>query len=298
MGPFIIIGLGEVLWDLFPSGKQLGGAPSNFAYITHLLGDRGMVASRVGNDELGHLARIRLTELGLDSTLLQTDRFHPTGTVQVNVDNNGQPSFEITRPVAWDFLQWTSEWKLIAEQADAVCFGSLAQRSPESRATIRTFLQAMRPGGARIFDVNLRQTFYSTEIILQSLQHAHVVKLNHEELPRVMQLINAPCHDDVSAARQLLRIFNLDLVCVTRGEKGSLLVNRVHAHEQPGFTVKVVDTVGSGDAFTAALVHHYLRKASLEMMNLAANQMGAWVAGQAGGTPPVNAAQLACARRQ
>jgi len=123
-----------------------------------------------------------------------------------------------------------------------------------------------------------------------------VVKLNHEELPQVMQLISMPYHDDLSAARHLLRSFDLELVCITRGEKGSLLVNREQALEQPGFAFKLVDTVGSGDAFTAALVHHYLRKASLEVMNRAANQMGAWVAGQAGGTPPENAAEIARVR--
>jgi len=127
-----IVGLGELLWDLLPSGRQLGGAPANFGYFANLLGDRGIVASRVGNDDLGRQAASRLRQLGSSTEYLQYDPTHATGTVAVRVDAAGQPQFEIARPVAWDFLEWTPAWKKLAEEADGVCFGSLAQRSPVS----------------------------------------------------------------------------------------------------------------------------------------------------------------------
>jgi fructokinase len=283
---YTIVGLGEVLWDVFPEGKQLGGAPANFAYMANLLGDRGIVASRVGADALGNEARERFASLGLETPFLQLDPAHPTGTVNVTLDREGRPSYEITEPVAWDFLAWERGWQSLAQQADAVCFGSLAQRSPSSRGTIRAFLSAVRPATARIFDINLRQAFYSTEVLAESLKLADIIKLNHEELPPVMQLLGLAYDDDASSAQRLLRACGAKLVCVTRGVNGSLLAASNQSNEHPGFRVSVADTVGAGDAFTAALVHHFLRGASLTAMNEAANRMGSWVVGRAGATPP------------
>ena len=288
-----VVGLGEVLWDLFPEGKQLGGAPANFAYITSLLGDRGIVASRIGNDVLGSELEQRLGTLGLESSYLQLDSAHPTGTVRVRVDQAGQPKFEITELVAWDFLEWTSAWESLAQQADAICFGSLAQRSPSSRETIHKFLGAARQGTARIFDVNLRQAFYSSKLLSESLKLADIVKLNAEELPRVVELLGIPHHGEQPSAQRLRLAYGVKLICITRGALGSLLISESERDEHPGFRVKVADTVGAGDAFTAALVHHFLRGASLEAMNDAANRMGAWVASQVGATPPPDAVQLA-----
>ena len=175
-----IVGLGELLWDLLPSGRQLGGAPANFAYFASLLGDRGVVASRVGNDDLGRQAASRLRQLGSSTEYLQCDPTHATGTVEVRVDSAGQPQFEIARPVAWDFLEWTAAWKKLAEEADAVCFGSLAQRSPASRKTILQFLRSTQPNTLRVFDVNLRAPFYCREVLEASLQLSDVIKLNHD----------------------------------------------------------------------------------------------------------------------
>jgi fructokinase len=290
--PHTVVGLGELLWDLFPGGKQLGGAPSNFAYITNLLGDSGIIASRLGSDDLGGEATCKIQRLGLNSSYVQQDLQHSTGTVTVQLDCKGQPEFEITRPVAWDFLEWTPQWQLLAGQADAVCFGSLAQRSPLSRTTIRSFLKATSGGALRIFDVNLRQSFYSAEVILDSIRLAQVVKLNHEELPRVIELLALPYDDQPSSARRLRSHFGLKLVCITRGAQGSLLCGEDGLHEHPGFQIAVKDTVGAGDAFTAGLVHGYLRRASLEVMNDVANRMGAWVASHAGATPSPKTAPL------
>jgi fructokinase len=282
---YIVAGLGELLWDLFPKGKQLGGAPANFAYMTSLLGDKGIVASRVGSDALGRSAGRRLERLGLRTSYLQIDDFLATGTVKVSVDAKGQPSFEIADAAAWDFLEWSTAWQSLAEQADAVCFGSLAQRSPQSRETIHLFLKAMRANATRVLDVNLRQKFYSAETLSESAQLADIIKLNHDELPAVVRLLGVPFHDEESAAQWLRHTYGSKLVCVTRGAKGSLLVGEYAMDEHPGCAVEVVDTVGCGDAFTAALVYHYLRGASLSTMNEAANRMGAWVASHAGATP-------------
>jgi fructokinase len=282
---YTVVGLGELLWDVFPEGKQLGGAPANFAYMTSLLGDKGVVVSCVGSDALGRSAGRRLERLGLRTSYLQIDDSLPTGTVKVAVDSNGQASFEISTEVAWDFLDWTPTLQSLAEQANAVCFGSLAQRSPRSRETIRMFLKTMRADATRVLDVNLRQKFYSAETLAESARLAHIIKLNHDELPVVVQLLGFPFRDEASAAQWLQQTYSSKLVCVTRGAKGSLLVGGHATDEHPGCAVEVVDTVGCGDAFTAALVYHYLRGASLSTMNEAANRMGAWVASQAGATP-------------
>ena len=281
----ITVGLGELLWDLLPSGKQLGGAPANFAYITSLLGDEGIPASRLGQDALGEAAILRLRELGLPTAFIQEDADHPTGTVQVEVDGAGQPRFEISESVAWDFLDWAPQWQRLAQQADAVCFGSLAQRSEQSRTTIRKFVSASRPGAVRVFDVNLRQSFYTAPILAESMRLATIVKLNHEELPKFMRLFELDHHHEEDSARHLLSLHDLKLVCVTRGNGGSILVSPSECSEHPGFKVKIADTVGAGDAFTAALVHGYLRGTSLAQINENANRVGAWVASQSGATP-------------
>ncbi len=281
----MVVGLGELLWDLLPAGKQLGGAPANFAYITSLLGDAGIPASRLAQDALGAEAIRRLGELALPTEFIQKDSQHPTGTVKVEVDHSGQPRFEISESVAWDFLAWTPEWQRLAADADAVCFGSLAQRSMNSRATIREFLLASRPDAARIFDVNLRQNFYTNEVLAESMKLATVIKLNQEELPRVMHLFELEHRSEEESATRLLSLYDLKLVCVTRGSAGSLLISHDGCNEHHGFKVRVADTVGAGDAFTAALVHGYLRGTSLAQINENANRVGAWVASQSGATP-------------
>jgi fructokinase len=292
-----VVGLGEVLWDLLPERTCLGGAPANFAYITTLMGDQGIVASRVGEDSRGMHALQRMKELRLDVDHVQTDEEHATGTVNVELDGQGVARFEIAHPVAWDFLEWTADWRELAEGADAVCFGSLAQRSKESRGTIGRFVRAMRPGAVRVFDVNLRQSYYSQEVLGESMRLADIVKLNDEELPKVMSLCGSPSGlsrelsqgDELGAARHLMGAYDLKLVCITRGARGSLLVRDNEASEHPGFRVRVADTVGAGDAFTAGLVHEYLRgvagRVDLDGMNDVANRVGAWVACVVGAMP-------------
>jgi len=280
-----IVGLGELLWDMLPTGRQLGGAPANFAYISNLLGNEGIVASRVGNDDLGDAAVRQLSAIGVNTGSIQRDASHATGTVRVEVDHAGQPKFEIGESVAWDFLEWTSSWQTLAAEADAICFGSLAQRAETSRTTIRKFLGATRNDAVRVFDVNLRQAFYSREVLAESMQAADIVKLNHEELPRIMELFGIPQREEIAAADALAEQHHLKLICVTRGCRGSLLIREGSRDEHPGYQVRVADTVGAGDAFTAGLVREYLRGTSLRVMNETANRVGAWVASQVGAMP-------------
>jgi fructokinase len=280
-----VVGLGEVLWDVFPERTCLGGAPSNFAYSTTLLGDQGIVASRLGEDSHGVEALRVLEKAGLDIDYVQRNPDHPTGTVNVKVDGKGIARYEIAYPVAWDFLEWTLDWQHLAAEADAVCFGSLAQRSETSRDTIRKFLRGMSANVVKVFDVNLRQSYYSAETIVESMKLANIVKLNDEELPRVMSLCGLAHKEETSSAQSLLKAYELKLVCITRGERGSLLVRENDKSESKGFRVKVADTVGSGDAFTAGLVHEYLHGASLAQMNETANLVGAWVASEVGAMP-------------
>lgn len=283
--PPLVVGLGEVLWDLLPSGRQLGGAPANFAYCSQLLGNRAVIASRIGNDELGRELRTMLDGRCLGSEHLQVDSDQPSGTVQVQLGPEGQPRFEITEPAAWDFLEFNESWQELAKSADAVCFGSLAQRSRVSRKTILRFLDSTPANALRIFDVNLRQSFFSAEVVDTSLRRANVLKLNHEEAPVLGEMLVLDPANPVDFCRNILERFQLQLVCITRGAHGSLLVGAKDAHEHPGLRITVNDTVGAGDAFTAGLVHELLRESGLSTISDTANRMGAWVASQAGGMP-------------
>jgi fructokinase len=290
MSKYTIVGLGEVLWDVFPAYKQLGGAPANFAYISSLLGDEAVAASRIGADHLGTEVVNRFASLGLSTSYLQRDGEHRTGIVNVEIGKDGQPRFEIVRNVAWDFIGWNSDMEALAARADAVCFGSLAQREAQSRATIQRFVSATRKDALRVFDVNLRQSFYSAQVLIESAEKCEILKLNHEEVPVMMKMLGGPELAERDAAKWIEDRFQLKLVCVTRGAQGSLLVTPEGFHEHPGHRVQVADTVGAGDAFTATLVHHYLRGTTLAEMNDAANRVGAWVASKPGATPLPDAA--------
>ena len=286
--PRIVVGLGELLWDLLPSGKQLGGAPANFAYISSLFGARAVVASRVGVDPLADDAVQTLATLGLEDALVQRDSSHPTGTVGIEIDDHGQPTFTIFEDVAWDHIEWTPDWEKLAAQADAVCFGSLAQRSPDSRSTILRFLKSTRNDALRIFDVNLRQNYFSRGVLIESLTLADVVKLNDAELPVLLSTCGLPVRNELENARVLRQEFDLDLVCVTRGMHGSLLLSESESDAHPGYKVTVSDTIGAGDAFTATLAHLYAQEASLPSINTVANRVGSWVASLPGAMPRIS----------
>lgn len=291
-GNFLMVGLGEILWDLLPSGRVLGGAPTNFAYMASVLGDQGIVASRIGSDNRGQEAKQQLERLGLSTAYLQRDSEYRTGEAGVSLDSAGQPTFTIENQVAWDCLRWTANWEGLAKRADVICFGSLAQRAPVSTRTIDRFLSNSRPDSLRIFDVNLRQSYYDAEILTRSLEHANVVKLSERELSVVASIFQLKRTDEESLARMLLRKWNLKLVCVTRGARGSFLASSNECTDHPGFAVKVVDAVGAGDAFTACLAHYYARGYSLIEISEYANRLASWVATKAGATPVINSGQV------
>jgi len=296
--PEVVVGLGELLWDVLPEGKQLGGAPANFSVMSARLGNRAVIASRLGEDALGREARSYLAGLPADLGSIQKDGKQPTGSVTVTL-KEGQAEYVIHEPVAWDFLEFTPEWKALAAEADAVCFGTLAQREPVSRKTIHSFLAATRRDCVRVFDVNLRKPFFTRVVIEDSLSKATILKLNDAEMPQVLSLLRleggvggglvAP---DASAlrkgARALLEEFPLQLVCVTMGGSGSLLVTREGFDEHRGISIDIADTIGAGDAFTAALTSYYLQGAPLKVLNEAGNRWGSWVASQVGGMPTLS----------
>ncbi len=290
--PALMVGLGEVLWDILPSGKVLGGAPANFAYMANVLGDEGIVASRVGIDDLGREAYCLMQERGLNTTYVQHDNLHETGTAKVSIDAAGQPNFTIKGSVAWDFLQWTESWEELSARADVVCFGSLGQRSSNSAATIDSFLRNTPKKTLRICDVNLRQSFYDQDVLRKSFRHAHVVKLNDQELLQVSFVLKLGIGTEEVLARRLLKEYDLRLVCITRGSRGSLLASEDQTVEHRGCRVKVADAVGAGDAFTACLAGHYIRGHSLNEISESANRFASWVATQTGATPAISSRQL------
>ena len=281
----LFVGLGELIWDLLPEGKRLGGAPTNFAYMARLLGNRSAVASRVGRDALGREALARLEAAEVSTEYVQVEDTHPTGTVGVRIGERGEATFMVNGNSAWDYLEWTPRWEALAARADCVCFGTLGQREPPARETVMRFLEHVRPSALRVFDVNLRHSFFTPEMLARSLALSNVVKLNAEELRAAASMLDLQGDGEIALAEELLAKFKLNLVAVTRGERGSLLVSSEGASEHEGFRVEVVDTIGAGDAFAAALSHCRLRGATLEVSNEIANRVGSWVATHAGATP-------------
>jgi fructokinase len=314
--PHLILGIGELLWDILPEGPRLsgvpidrsssmgllGGAPANFSVMVGRLGNHAVILSRIGRDELGRLAVDRLDPMPVDTGFLEVDPSHPTGRVTVSFED-GEPQYTIHRPAAWDFFELSDQWVQLAERADAICFGSLAQRSVLSRQTIQTLAAQCSASCIRVFDVNLRSPFYSAEVIEESLELATVMKMNEDEAPLVLNLLGIALNETPEphgaaylrlCAERLLEEFpSLEMIAVTRGGHGSLLVNRVQWNEHPGFPIKVADPIGAGDAFTAAMTHYLLRGADLPTLNEAGNRWGGWVASQSGAMPSLPDAVLA-----
>jgi fructokinase len=284
---FRIVGIGEVLWDLLLTGPQLGGAPANFAYHAHALGAEAHVITRVGSDDQGREILRRFRDMGLQHSAVQIDERAPTGTATVALSGNGLAQFTIQDNVAWDYLLATEEAITLASSADAICFGSLAQRSESSRNAIQKLVASSPAQALRVFDVNLRQRFYTCEVIKRSLQLANVLKLNDDELPTLAAMFNLTGSIE-NQVESLARIFSLKVVALTRGANGSLLYQDLEDTKWSDCVsdpVEVVDTVGAGDSFTAALVLGLLSKMDLDEINAVANAVARYVCSQAGATP-------------
>ena len=283
---FRVVGLGELLWDLLPTGQQIGGAPGNFSYHAGALGAEARTISRVGDDALGHALLAQLKALGVSTACVQIDATMPTGTVAVELDPDGQPRYDIRANVAWDHLQADTVSMQAAASADALCFGTLAQRNAVSRAAIRALVAASPSDALRVFDVNLRQDYFSRALIDESLLLATVLKVNDVELPKLVTMFDL--RGDVRAQlEQIAERWQLNAVALTRGDKGSVLLTTHEYSEHPGVPVAVRDTIGAGDAFTAAMTVGLLSGWALDDVNAHANEVASHVASCSGGTPPL-----------
>lgn len=284
MSKYTVVGLGEVLWDVFPEGRRLGGAPANFAYHAHALGAEGRLVSRVGDDDAGREIIGRLVQLGIPAEHVSKDPAHPTGMVDIQLDSAGKPSYRIREGVAWDHIPYTAETARLAVQADAVCFGTLCSRCETSRSTIRQFLENTAPDALRILDINLRQDYYSNELIGDLLGHANVLKLSDDELPVAAKLLGLPA-DEPGFFRAVSEAYQLSAVALTKGGEGSVLYAGGRTSAEPPGQGDIVDTVGAGDSFTAALTLGLLKGWPLARINKLANRTAAYVCGRSGATP-------------
>ena len=281
----LVAGIGELLWDVLPTGKQVGGAPCNFAFHAMQAGCNSIVISAVGNDQPGDELLSALAGLNINCKFIQRNGF-PTGTVTVKLNESGHPSYIIHENTAWDNVELNPETESKIKELDAVCFGSLGQRNSVSAVTIQRLLGSVKPACLKVFDINLRQHFYSPQIITKSLEFADVLKLNDEELPVLSELFTLT-GDVKNQLKQLLDSFNLLYVVYTMGEKGSILMtgNEFSFLESP--KVVVADTVGAGDSFTAVLVSGLLKGVPLNKVHEAATRTAAYVCTQKGATPVI-----------
>lgn len=284
----LVVGMGEALWDMLPEGKKLGGAPANFAYHVSQLGLDSCVVSAVGDDVLGKEIRATFKEKKVRNVIETVP--YPTGTVQVTLDAEGVPQYEIKEGVAWDNIPYTPELKALAAETKAVCFGSLAQRSVVSRNTINRFLDDMpEEETLRIFDINLRQNFYSKDVLCNSFKKCNILKINDEELVTVSRMFGYPGIDLQDKCWILLAKYDLKMLILTCGVNGSYVFvpGSVSFVETP--KVKVADTVGAGDSFTAAFVASILKGKSVSEAHRMAVDVSAYVCTQNGAMPELPA---------
>lgn len=281
----IIVGMGEALWDVLPEGKKIGGAPANFAYHVSQFGFDSRVVSAVGRDADGQEILDVFAQKKLTCQIEQVD--YPTGTVQVTLDAVGVPCYEIKEGVAWDNIPFTDDLKRLALSTRAVCFGSLAQRSPVSRATIQRFLDTMPDGEdqIKIFDINLRQGFYTKEILCESMHRCNILKINDEELVTISRIFGYPGIDLQDKCWILLAKYNLKMLILTCGVNGSYVFTPGHISFVETPKVEVADTVGAGDSFTAAFTAAILKGRSVEEAHRLAVDTSAFVCTQQGAMP-------------
>lgn len=279
-----VVGIGEALWDCLPEGRKIGGAPANFAYHVSQFGLNGIVVSAVGDDRLGSEIRESFKDKKLQIEIETVD--YPTGTVQVELDEAGIPCYEIKENVAWDNITFTPSLKKLAERTEAVCFGSLAQRNIVSRNTINSFLTTMKDNNTlRVFDINLRQGFYTKDIILNSMKLCNILKINDEELVTVCRMLNYPGIDLQDKCWTLLKEYDLKILILTCGVNGSYVFTEGNTSFIETPKVDVADTVGAGDSFTAAFVSAILKGKSVSEAHQLAVNVSAYICTQNGAMP-------------
>lgn len=282
-----VVGIGEVLWDVLPEGKKLGGAPANFACHVSRFGLNGLVISAVGKDKLGDEIINVFNQKRLEYQLEKTD--FPTGTVEVTLDNAGVPQYDIKENVAWDNISFTEGIRQIASRTQAVCFGSLAQRSQNSRRSINAFLDSMPDSedSLKVFDINLRQNFYSEEIVQESLSKCNILKINNEELLIVKDLLSLRGRSQEELCNELMALGNLRMLILTCGTKGSMVFSQEGISVLGTPTVQVADTVGAGDSFTAAFISSLIKGKTVREAHQTAVNVSAYVCTQQGAMPPL-----------
>ena len=283
---FSIIGLGEVLWDLFPDGARFGGAPANVACAAAgLLGAESVVTlvSALGDDRRGREAVSFLEQRHVDVSALQITGT-PTGTVTVKLDDSGQALFNISDNSAWDHIVWSEQWRDLAANADAICFGSLAQRGDTSRQTIQKFISATSASSLKVFDMNLRAPFYAPDTLVQSLELANVLKLNDQELCVIANILSLS-GETIDILKSLQDDYQISSIALTQGAAGAMLLRHSEAVRVPSVPTTVVDTVGAGDAFTAALMIGLLNEQPLKEIAHFATGVSSYVCSQRGATP-------------
>lgn len=290
----IVVGLGEILWDVFPERKVLGGAPANFAYHVSQFGFNGYAVSAIGGDLLGKEILANLQQKGLNYLIETTD--FPTGTVQVSLNKAGVPQYEILENVAWDNIPFTARTENLAKNTRTACFGSLAQRSAVSRATIRQYLENMPKDSLKIFDINLRQQFYTKELIHESLELANMMKINDDEILIVADLYGWS-GEEQDICKHLLDEYKLDMLILTKGTQGSFVFTPRQTSFQSTPKVHVADTVGAGDSFTAAFVAAYMHGERIEDAHQLAVEVSAYVCQQHGAMPKLADAHLELFRK-
>lgn len=280
----IIVGIGEVLWDCLPGGRQLGGAPANFAYHVSQFGFDGCVVSAVGEDELGAEALSLFADKGLNFEIAEVS--YPTGKVLISLNEAGVPQYDFLTPAAWDNIPFTPTFKALAEKCRAVCFGSLAQRSAVSRETIRRFVSSVPDDSLKIFDVNLRQNFYSRELLDESMALCNVLKINDEELEVIRELFNLPEGDVKTQCRALIWSYKLKMLILTCGVEGSYVFTPDEESFRTTPMVEVADTVGAGDSFTASFIASIIQGKTLAESHSIATRTAAYVCTHHGAMPP------------
>ena len=277
-----VIGIGEILWDMLPEGKQLGGAPTNFAFHAHQLGLESSIISSVGNDAPGKEILQIIERHKIISFIDTIDR--PTGTVSVKLDRIGIPDYIIHQDVAWDFISPSEAAFRYAAQSQAICFGSLAQRSETSYYSIQEILDVVPPDSLRVFDINMRQNFYDEKVINDSMEKANVLKINEEEIMVFAEMFGIS-GDEFEILHQILNNYHLKLLTLTKGANGSWMINNEEDSYLETPKVQVADTVGAGDSFTAAMVAGLLKGKSLKETHKFAVDVSSFVCTQKGATP-------------
>ncbi len=282
---YLIVGIGELLWDILPSGKkQIGGAPANFAYHTNNFEAKGAVISAIGNDEDGRKILNNLKQKGIITEHIQVNKKVKTGTVNIKYDNDKVPIFTINENTAWDNIKVIEETKKFIKKADAICYGTLSQRNRISQKAIISYIKSTKPECLKIYDINIRQNYYNKNIIQNTLELSDILKISEEELSTVAEVLGlSGTNKDI--LKNILTKYSLKVIAYTKGRNGANLIFKNNTIKHKGYKTKVVDTVGCGDAFTAILALGILKQNSYENILKDANKIASYVASKKGAMP-------------